>query len=134
MRAHLVNPADHKVEREARGALLQPDVVIASELRLPVFDRHGDGPLYAWPPQVPSPAQQMAQAMLDHPAAYADHFDWRNWHEEIERRNRRILEDSRRQVEEFERRQREREEREKAEVERAKGADCAAYAERGWPT
>src|SRR5262249_10369684 len=55
----------------------------------------------AWPSQVPSPAQQMAQAMLDNPTAYADHFDWRNWHEEIGRRHCRMIEDNRRQVAEF---------------------------------
>jgi hypothetical protein len=88
---------------------------------------------YAWPPHVPSPAQQLARAMLDNPMAYADHFDWRNWHEEIHRRNRRMIEDNNRQIADFEKRQREHEEREKAEIEKAKKADRANYRERGWP-
>ena len=43
----------------------------------------------------------------------------------LEERNRRVLEDSRRQIAEAEQRQREREEREKAEIETAKEADRA---------
>jgi len=75
----------------------------------------------------------MAQAMLDNPTAYADHFDWRNWHEEIGRRHCRMIEDNRRQVAEVARRHRERAEREKAEIENAKEADRSNYRERGWP-
>jgi hypothetical protein len=52
----------------------------------------------------------------------------------IEARNRRVLEDDRRQIAEAEHRQREREERERTEIEAAKERDRQAYRERGWPS
>jgi hypothetical protein len=56
------------VELTARGveALMQPDVWIAETLTLPFFWRDS-GPINAWPPPVPSPAQQLALAMLNNP-------------------------------------------------------------------
>ena len=39
-----------KIEVAARGHLTQPDVVIATDLRLPYLFRDG-GPIYAWPPE-----------------------------------------------------------------------------------
>ena len=46
------------VELTARGLdrLMQPDVWILQELRLPTFHRD-DGPVLAWPPRVPSLAE-----------------------------------------------------------------------------
>jgi hypothetical protein len=53
----------------------------------------------------------------------------------IEERNRRALEDNRKQIAEAEQRQREREEREAAEARKAQEAERAAYyAKFGWPT
>ncbi len=50
----------------------------------------------------------------------------------IDIRNKRILEDNRRQIAEAERSQREHEERERTEIEAAKERDRQAYRERGW--
>jgi hypothetical protein len=58
----LAPPGDHrrlrKMELTARGVegLLQPDVWIAQELRLPYFARDR-GPIYAWPPSTGWPAR-----------------------------------------------------------------------------
>jgi hypothetical protein len=52
----------------------------------------------------------------------------------IDARNKRILEDNRRQIEEAEQRQREFEERQRKELESAKERDRQAYRERGWPS
>jgi hypothetical protein len=40
--------------------VLQPDIEIHKELRLPTFKRGANEPLLAWPPQQPSLAAQMA--------------------------------------------------------------------------
>jgi hypothetical protein len=52
-------------ELKARGLdrLLQPEIEIAKELRLPAFDRK-DGPLLAWPPHERSLAEQMAARVV----------------------------------------------------------------------
>jgi hypothetical protein len=52
----------------------------------------------------------------------------------IDMRNKRILEDNRRQIEEAERSQREFEKQKAAETEAAKERDRQAYRERGWPS
>ena len=51
----------YEVELTARGIeqLLQPDVVIAKELRLPTFKRGANEPLLAWPPSQQNLALQM---------------------------------------------------------------------------
>jgi hypothetical protein len=123
-------PRLHTVERKVRGHLEQPDVNIAEQLRLPHLHRNR-GPVYAWPPPEQNPGVQLARAMMANPDMYA--VDTMNWHEQIDRRNARLIEDNRRQVEQAEQRMREREQREAAELEKAKQADREAYAERGWP-
>jgi len=52
----------------------------------------------------------------------------------IEARNRRVLEDNRRQIAEAEQRQREFEKQKAAEAEAAGERDRQAYRERGWPS
>ena len=52
----------------------------------------------------------------------------------IDARNKRILEDNRRQIEEAARSQREFEKQKAAETETAKERDRQAYRERGWPS
>jgi hypothetical protein len=52
----------------------------------------------------------------------------------IAERNRRVLEDNRRQIAEAEQRQREFEKQKAAEAEAAKERDRQAYRERGWPS
>jgi hypothetical protein len=87
-----------------------------------------DQPL--WPPPQPNLALQMIAAIRPDsflaPEAAAGTY--------IEARNRRVLEDDRRQIAEAEHRQREREERERTEIEAAKERDRQAYRERGWPS
>jgi hypothetical protein len=71
--------------------------------------------------------------MMENPDAYTDRFvvSEAAAGTYIAERNRRILEDNRRQIAEAEQRQREREEREAAEIEAAKERDRQAYRERG---
>jgi hypothetical protein len=110
----------------ARGIerLLQPDIEIHKELRLPNFKRSANEPLLAWPPPQPNLALQMSRPdpFLVHEAAAGTY---------IKERNRRALEDNRRQIAEAEQRQREFEERQRKELESAKERDRQAYRERG---
>ena len=86
------------VELTARGLdrLLQPNISIVQELRLPCFDCAPDMPLMAYPLPVPNLALQALSMMPP------DNFDWRNWHEECEKRDRRALQENRRQIAEAE--------------------------------
>jgi hypothetical protein len=60
--------------------------------------------------------------------------DWPRRSSGFDKRNRRILEDNRKQIAEAEQRQREREEREAAEVRKTQEAERAAWhAKHGWP-
>jgi hypothetical protein len=79
------------VELAARGLdrLMQPDVSITQELRLPNFTRAANEPVLAYPPPMPNLALQVLSAMPP------DTFDWRNWHEEFEKRDHRALEENR---------------------------------------
>jgi len=100
------------------------------ELRLPHLVR-SDG--YAYPPPQPTLAQEMARAMMANPSLFNPPGPGPNWHEEIEARDRKILEENRRQIAEAEARQRAREESEAAEARKAQEADRAAYfAKHGW--
>jgi hypothetical protein len=113
------HPRLRGVEVTARGLdrLLHPDVSIMQELRLPTFTRAANEPVLAYPLPVTNLALQVLAAMPP------DNFDWRNWHQEFEKRDRRILEDNRTQIAEAEQRQRE---REVAEAHKAKEADEVA--------
>jgi hypothetical protein len=84
--------------------------------RFPNMEKPGQ---FLWPPPQPNLALQMIAAIrpdpfLVHEAAKGTY---------IEARNRRVLEDNRRQIAEAEQRQREREERERTEIEAAKERD-----------
>jgi hypothetical protein len=68
---------------------MQPDVSITQELRLPNFTRAANEPVLAYPPPMPNLALQVLSAMPP------DTFDWRNWHEEFEKRDHRALEENR---------------------------------------
>ena len=103
----------------------------AMDLKIPDPDNAG-GPML-WPPHQPSLAQQMAREMMENPRLFNPPGPGPEWWKTIEERNRRALEDNRRQIAEAEQRQREHEEREKADIEKAREADRAAYAGRGWP-
>jgi len=119
--------------RRPRGA----DAVVwvtphfAMDLKIPDPDIEGGALL--WPPPQPSPAQLMARAMMENPRLFNPPGPGPEWWKTIEERNRRQLEDNRKQIAEAEQRQREREGRERAEIEKAKEADRAAHRERGWP-
>jgi hypothetical protein len=82
-----------------------------------------DQPL--WPPLQLTASQQLARAMLANPDAYTDRFvvSEAAAGTYIGARNRRVLEDNRRQITEAEQRQREREQREAAEMAKIKQAD-----------
>jgi hypothetical protein len=93
----------------------------ARELKIPNMEKPGQ---FLWPPPQPNLALQMIAAIrpdpfLAHEAAKGTY---------IEARNRRVLEDNRRQIAEAEQRQREREEREQAEIAKIKEADRMARA------
>ena len=94
------------VELTARGLdrLLQPNISIVQELRLPCFDCAPGMPLMAYPLPQPNFAVEFVNSIP------ADTFDWRNWHEEIERRNGRLRAENARTA---------REEREAAEAKEA---------------
>jgi hypothetical protein len=103
---------------------------LARELKLPDPDKPSQ---FLWPPPQPNWALQMITTIrpdpfLAHEAAKGTYI------EAIEARNKRILEDNRRQIEEAERSQREFEKQKAAETEAAKERDRQAYAERGWPS
>ena len=110
------------VELTARGLdhLLQPDISIVQELRLPCFDRAPGMPLMAYP--LPQPNFAVEFVNLIPP----DTFDWRNWHAEFEKRDRSALEENRRQIAEAEAQLRAHEEREAVEVRKANEADQVA--------
>ena len=79
-------PRLRSVELRARGLdrLLQPDISIPQELRLPNFTSDAGMPLMAYPPPQPNFAVEFVNSIPP------DTYDWRNWHEEIERRNGRL--------------------------------------------
>jgi hypothetical protein len=90
---------------------------------------------YVWPPRQLSLGEQMARAMMAGTYPLDNYMDCLNWYEKMEERNRRMLEDNRKQIAEAEQRQRERQEREAAEARKAQEAERAAYyAKMGWPT
>ena len=64
------------VELTARGLdhLLQPDISIVQELRLPCFDRAPGMPLMAYPLPQPNFTVEFVNSIPP------DTFDWRNWH------------------------------------------------------
>jgi hypothetical protein len=103
------------VELTARGLdrLLQPDISIVQELRLPCFDRAPGMPLMAYPLPQPNFAVEFVNSIPP------DTFDWRNWHEEIERRDGRLRAEKADHCAQAEERQRAREEREAAEAKEA---------------
>jgi hypothetical protein len=100
------------VELTARGLdrLLQPDISITQELRLPNFTRGEGEPLLAYPPPQPTLAQLYVP-----PASYFVPVDPQAEAEERERRKR---EDNDKMKAFYENQQRVREEREAAEIER----------------
>jgi hypothetical protein len=103
------------VELTARGLdrLLRPDISIMEELRLPNFTRGAGEPLLAYPLPQPNFAVEFVNSIP--PDTF---FDWRNWHEEIERRDGLRAENAR-IIAQAEERQRAREEREAAEAKEA---------------
>jgi hypothetical protein len=100
------------VELTARGLdrLLQPDISITQELRLPNFTRGAGEPLLAYPPPQPTLAQLYVL-----PASYFVPVDPQAEAEERERRKR---EDNDKMKAFYENQKRVREEREAAEIER----------------
>jgi hypothetical protein len=88
----------------------------ARELKLPDPDKPSQ---LLWPPPQPNFALQMIAAIRTDPFIISEAAAGTY----IEARNRRILEDNRRQIAEAEQRQREREQREAAEMAKIKEAD-----------
>jgi hypothetical protein len=115
-----------KVELTARGVkgLLQPDVWIALELRLPYFTRDS-GPIYAWPPRTPSPFAYVPVMVPSGPGP--------DWHEELKARDVAQREESLRVIANLNERAREREERELKEGKEAIAREIAERNRRaGW--
>jgi hypothetical protein len=106
----------HRVEREARCQLLQPDSLLTGDdgLRLPLLDRNG-GPLYAWPPPQPSLAAQMASMPV--PSGPGP-----DWHAVTEERDRRRREESQRLSAYYEERERELAKRREVDLREAREA------------
>ena len=109
-------------------ALSRSTPALARDLRIP--SPYMTGELW-WPPPPPNLALQMIASMPPDPfigiEAAKDTY--------VDARNRRVLEDNRRQIAEAEQRQREREEREAAEARKEQEVERTAYyAKHGWPT
>ena len=132
-----------KVEQQARGVegfgvsgAWDPHglLSLAADLKLPKFEEDGNRYQYSWPLPELSPAQQMARAMMENPRLFNPPGPGPEWWKTIEERDRRALEENRKQIAEAEQRQREFEKKKAAEIEAAKERDRQAYAERGWPS
>jgi hypothetical protein len=114
-----------RVELTARGVegLMQPNVWISEELRLPFFWRDS-GPIYAWPP--PTPPLFASSFVPPGPGP--------DWHAEIKARDAARHEESLRVVAHYETQRREREEREFKEGREAIAREVAERNRRaGWP-
>jgi hypothetical protein len=106
----------------------------AMDLKIPDPDSDPDnaGAPLLWPPHQPSLAQQMAREMMENPRLFNPPGPGPEWWKTIEERDRRALEENRKQIAEAEQRMRE---REAAEARKAQEAERAAYyAKHGWPT
>jgi hypothetical protein len=114
-----------RVELTARGVegLLQPNVWISEELRLPFFWRDS-GPIYAWPP--PTPPVFASSIVPPGPGP--------DWQAEIKARNEAQREESERVIAHYRERDRERQERELKEGKEAIAREVAERNRRhGWP-
>ena len=91
-------------------------LALAADLKLPKFEADGDRYQYSWPPPQPNLALQMIRPdpFIVSEAAKGTY---------IKERDRRVMEDNRRQIAEAEQRQREFEERQRKELESAKERD-----------
>jgi hypothetical protein len=112
------------VELTARGVegLLQPDVWIALELRLPAFPRE-TGPILAWP--LPPPPASVASFVLPGPGP--------DWHAELKARAAARDEESLRVIAHYKERDRQREDREAAEARAANHREIERKRSQGWP-
>jgi hypothetical protein len=104
------------VEQKARGVkgfgvsgAWEPNglLSLAADLKLPKFEADGNRYQYSWPPPPPMALPMRPDPFLVHEAAKGTY---------IEERNRRVLEDNRRQIAEAEQRQREFEKQKAAEA------------------
>jgi hypothetical protein len=111
--------------RDPRGLL-----ALAADLKLPKFEEDGNRYQYSWPPPQPNLAAQYLAAMPPDPFIISEAAKGTY----IDARDRRIMEDNRRQIEEAERSQREFDKQKAAETEAAKERDRQAYRERGRPS
>ena len=122
-----------KVEQQARGVegfgvsgAWDPRglLALAADLKLPKFEEDGNRYQYSWPPLQPNLALAAipTDPFIISEAAKGTY---------IKERDRRALEDNRRQIAEAERSQREFEKQKGAEAEAAKERDWQAYRERG---
>ena len=119
-----VNDRLLRVEQQARGVkgfgvsgawAPQGLLALAVDLKLPKFEDDGDRYQYSWPPpaKLGAPDRRHPPGFFQHPRRGRGRY--------IEERNRRVLEDNRRQIAEAEQRQREFEKQKAAEAE-AEGA------------
>jgi hypothetical protein len=106
-------------------ALSHSTPALAKELRIP--SPYKTSELW-WPPPAPNLALQYLATMPPDPFIISEAAKGTY----IDARNRRVLEDNRRQIAEAEQRQREFEKKKAAEA--AKERDRQAYRERGWPS
>jgi hypothetical protein len=109
-----------------------PDVYLAEMLRLPFFWRDS-GPIYSWPPPVPSPAQMLGQSMLANPNFMRGPSALVT-SEQIKERNEALQRDSERVFAHYKERDRQREERELKQGREAIAREVAERNRReGWP-
>jgi hypothetical protein len=96
----------------------------------PQAARPGKPSQFLWPPPQPLVPPEMIAAIRTDPFIISEAAKGTY----IKERDRRIMEDNRRQIAEAEQRQREFEKQQAAEAEAAKERDRQAYRERGWPS
>jgi hypothetical protein len=108
-------------------ALSRSTPALAKDLRIP--SPYTTGELW-WPPPQPNLTLQMIAAIRTDPFIISEAAKGTY----IKERDRRVMEDNRRQIAEAEQRQREFEKQKAAEAEAAKERDRQAYRERGWPS
>jgi hypothetical protein len=107
-------------------ALSRSTPALAKDLRIP--SPYTTGELW-WPPPQPNLALQYLATMPPDPFIISEAAKGTY----LKLRDRRVMEDNRRQIAEAEQRQREFEERQRKELESAKERDRQTYRERGWP-
>jgi hypothetical protein len=105
----------HGVEREARGRLEQPDVLLSQGLQLPRLHRRSGESIMAYPPPAPSFAAQAAGMAVPQSGIYGQ-----NWHELLDKRDAELQQEGKRLSAYYDQREAEAKERRERELREAR--------------